>query len=265
MIIEKHGTLFAIDERDQFSRNWFETKFQRGWEAATFDVLARLLRSNLDFIDVGAWIGPITLFAASHARRVLAIEPDPVAVDRLRKNLSVNPSISNVIVADCAVYPRKERVQLGGNGDLGNSESTLLVGDPRFLAGEGAILHHRRSQPKWRMTESVEVDGDTFENILTRYCFKRDDIGLVKVDAEGGERLIIDPILNCLRGSEAALFLSLHWHYLTGKDIRYVVEKTASHFPYLYDQSMVIVSLEEVIHRQLGCIVGSHEKISIAS
>ncbi len=43
---------------------------EAGWEATTFEVLTSRLRSGSTFVDVGSWIGPMTLVAASCGARV---------------------------------------------------------------------------------------------------------------------------------------------------------------------------------------------------
>src|SRR6185436_148100 len=66
------------------------------------DVLAQAIErrvaagGSFTFVDVGANVGLYSLFVATRARsraRILALEPQPGIVDRLRFNLAANPGI----------------------------------------------------------------------------------------------------------------------------------------------------------------------------
>ena len=60
------------------------------WEPETFTVLARCLRADSVYVDVGGWVGPTVLFAAAQGASVYCVEPDPVAYERLLANLRIN-------------------------------------------------------------------------------------------------------------------------------------------------------------------------------
>ena len=60
------------------------------WEPETFAVLNAHLGPDRDYLDIGAWIGPTVLYGARKARRVVALEPDPVAFRALSWNIELN-------------------------------------------------------------------------------------------------------------------------------------------------------------------------------
>ena len=70
--------------------NFWDT-CEAGWEATTFEVLTSQPGPASTFVDVGAWIGPMTLVAAACGARVVAYEPDPTAADELAENIAANP------------------------------------------------------------------------------------------------------------------------------------------------------------------------------
>ena len=55
------------------------------WEQNDLDFLSQIGEENKIFIDIGAWIGPYTLVAASMGMKVYAFEPDKVAFQELKK------------------------------------------------------------------------------------------------------------------------------------------------------------------------------------
>jgi hypothetical protein len=89
----------------------FWKSVERGeWEPYTFSVLDRFVTPETTVIDIGAWIGPVTLYAAKTAKHVFAIEPDPVAF----KELSALASVPNVSLFNHAILNRNGKVTLGG-------------------------------------------------------------------------------------------------------------------------------------------------------
>lgn len=64
------------------------------WEPGTFAAIESQLTPETTVLDFGAWIGPVTLFAASQAKQVISFEPDPVAAKELRTNIALNPALA---------------------------------------------------------------------------------------------------------------------------------------------------------------------------
>ena len=96
-----------------------------GWEATTFDVLTDRLSTGSTFVDVGSWIGPMTLVAAACGAKVVAYEPDPGAADELTENLAANPDF-DVDVRRVALWTSTGHRELrGGPVGLGESMSSF--------------------------------------------------------------------------------------------------------------------------------------------
>ena len=94
------------------------------------------------FIDVGAWIGPMTLVAAACGARVVAYEPDPTAADELAANVALNPGF-DVTVERVALWTSTGTRQFrGGPAGLGESMSSFSGRAGRI--GSTDRRHHRR-------------------------------------------------------------------------------------------------------------------------
>jgi len=80
-------------------------------------------------MDVGSWIGPTVLLAARHSARVVAYEPDPIALTELRSNITIN-KLGNVDIREYGIYDQNAKLPFGsGHGyDLGMSGSSLTCG-----------------------------------------------------------------------------------------------------------------------------------------
>ena len=86
-------TIRVADEQPTF---WERVAGGR-WEPGTLAAIDRLVDRRTTFLDLGAWVGPTTLYAAAVARRVIAVEADPAALDQLQRNLAVNPDLAQRI------------------------------------------------------------------------------------------------------------------------------------------------------------------------
>lgn len=139
------GFLFDLIERDE-------------WEPDTFDVIEEFVHGGT-FVDVGAHVGVLSVYASTLADRVVALEPDPVAREMLHRNLDLN-GITNVEVLARALWSSDGPVSLFTCGELGDS----MTGPTR----EGA--------------ERV-VDGVSVATLRTLVPSP----DLVKVDTEGSE------------------------------------------------------------------------------
>lgn len=168
-----------------------------GWEDETLDFVAARAARGVVFVDIGAWIGPVSLLAASRGARVLALEPDPVARAALEENLALNGLRAEIVPA-----------ALHANGG-----GLTLFGGRRGLGGSmtSALGVHRG--------EPVHVPTVTVEEVADR---AGEGAALMKVDIEGHE-YSLGPELARLRArlggrpEGAALHLSLHPRLLVKK------------------------------------------------
>ncbi len=123
----------------------------------------RYLRAGDTAIDGGANIGTFTLFLSDLVRpggRVIAIEPDPTAAERLRENVSNNGLDSSVEVIQAAVAKQQ--------------------GTASFSTGWDVANHLVQGQAQDR---SVEVPTTTLDLVAADLG----EIAFAKLDLEGGE------------------------------------------------------------------------------
>ena len=178
MIVKKRDVSFNVDGDDEYSCNWFRSRYE-GWEEGTFDVLDRFLGENSSYIDVGAWIGPTVLYAAARCARVYCLEPDPVAYSMLEKNITSNPQYSHISFYNFGISEAEGLVPFGGNGELGNSESTLLVSDETYIQTGGSDKLYMGDDPAWRMGEVVDARMTTLESFVESECIDMRKVDLV--------------------------------------------------------------------------------------
>ncbi|CAM5775667.1 nucleotide-binding protein [Labrys miyagiensis] len=100
------------------------------WEPETLASVRALVDPHTLLIDIGGWIGPITLLAASLGARVLAFEPDPRAFELLGANVAANPSLApRIELHNAAASPVAGRVRLGSPRKPGDSMGSILAAE----------------------------------------------------------------------------------------------------------------------------------------
>lgn len=127
-------------------------------------------------IDVGANTGPVTLLLAKlvgRGGRVLSFEPGPPYVERLKRNLELNPELKEVVIPV--------------NEGLSDTEGTMMwAADPEHPYNAGLL----------NVTEGTTVKVGTLDEAVARHGWQRLDF--VKIDVEGME-------LEVLKGARRTL------------------------------------------------------------
>lgn len=160
------------------------------WEPGSFAVIDRFVAPGTTFVDIGAWIGPLTLFAASVAGEVHAIEPDPFARKLLQANIGLNPGLAErITVHDLAIGDRIGRAKLGNMTSPrgGDSMSSLLYSDAPL---------------------SWAVNCTTLDRFLAAVGCPSPS--LIKIDTEGTEVELLGAVHDWLSTTRPPLLLSVH-------------------------------------------------------
>lgn len=161
------------------------------WEPVTVRILTALLNTGGTHIDVGAWIGPTTLIAGSHADHVLAFEPDPVAFGELERNVAMNPDIAvKVELRQAAVY--------NANGVMQAAAQTL--GD------SGTRLVHRDMKRHQDTASVATLDARTLAHDDAAF----NTCTTIKIDIEGAEYTTVPRLAKWLRSRRPVLLLGIH-------------------------------------------------------
>lgn len=91
-----------------------------GWEPETQALVRATLKPGDLFVDIGAWIGPVTLWALDCGAEVIAIEPDPVALEELHRRVP-----AEVEIHECALSTERGTTRLAAATAYGDSMSKV--------------------------------------------------------------------------------------------------------------------------------------------
>lgn len=154
--------------------SWLEWRvfFFGDYEPETRQLLGACVRPGHSAIDVGANIGlhTLALAKAAHPGRVLAAEPNPSVLGRLKKNLVLN-ELTNVLVTDHAIGAARGRLVLNlPAADAANQATASLVSHATASLAGGTGL---------------EVEISTLDQLVDENGLKNVDV--VKIDVEGYE------------------------------------------------------------------------------
>lgn len=145
--------------------DFWTNSYEAGWESDTHVILEQNLTPDTTLLDIGAWVGPFTLFSSPLCRAIIALEPDPAAFDMLEKNVTHN-NIQNATVLREALWDGSI-VTLGvkERGDMGDSMTSVLYAN---------------------CSRTISVPSTTLKSLVTQYSL--DPLNLfIKMDIEGAE------------------------------------------------------------------------------
>lgn len=174
---------------------WLTKTLQHeSWEPDTFAILNTLVDPDTVMLDIGAWIGVLSVFCAKRAKRVVAYEPDPQAFEVLTANVALN-ACHNVTCTPTAISDSDGFVFLAGN-----------PADGRFGCSTSQIRPSRDAT-----TTGVQVPSLRLDDAVDRLRLSDGERLFIKMDIEGGECFAIPAAHKVWeRRPKPVLLLSLH-------------------------------------------------------
>lgn len=143
------------------------------YEVGVHEFLKKFLRPGMVVLDLGANIGSMTLHMArcvSPDGKVLAFEPAPTVLKRLRQNVEKNADIRDVItIFPLALSAANEQVAFA------------IADEATENQGMGSIFNRKNEV----VSREINVETRTLDNLAAELNLSRCD--LIKVDIQGAE------------------------------------------------------------------------------
>ena len=188
MKINRYNTSFDIIETDLNLKFWRD--YYDGWENSTFDFLIKYFDKNKTFIDIGSWIGPISLVASYHSKQCICFEPDNIAYSEFQNNIKIN-NINNIILENKAV----------------SIHENIFIGSD--ILGESITRDSC-------LNNIINCECINILEILNKYNLNKDNISVIKIDIEGHESELLKD--KTLWNIIIPLHISLHPGWKLDKD-----------------------------------------------
>lgn len=234
-IISRNGINYAVDLNQLVD---FGT-FLGGWESTTINFLNRSITRGDVIIEVGANVGAHTLLMAKLTGtegHIYAFEPTDFALNKLRKNISLNPTIQNITI----------RTELVTNGD--KNLPKLDIRSSWVIDGQNVIPTTTIKDPK-----AISIDDFVLEIDLSRLM-------LMKVDVDGYDFKVLQGAKSTISRFQPTIFCELCEYALNeqGDSIKDIFSMltTMGYHVYLEDRTKV----EEVA--EIIKLVGSKTSIN---
>ncbi|MDB4040046.1 FkbM family methyltransferase [Methylophilaceae bacterium] len=140
-------------------------------EGKELDVISGFIGHGGTFLDIGANVGYYSLMAASlGADKILAIEPNPIVLNRLKANIKFNKYEKKIKVFEIGVGEKKDILELRvSHKDMGGS----------------TILNNNLNSDK------IKIDIMPLEDLLRKEGI--DKVNVLKIDIEGFEDRALFP------------------------------------------------------------------------
>ena len=168
------------------------------WENGTFNVFDNFAKGK-NTIDIGGWIGCTTMYLSKICPRVVSIEPNPEDFITMKKIIYMN-NMGNTHLLNRALCDRDDIIPMHFNN---HSSSSLVIGNNRDYNGT--------------------VQGISVDSLEKRLK----NIGMVpefvKMDIEGGEKLVIPLLIDFFKKYKPVFFVSLHPMFISHDDIKNIL------------------------------------------
>lgn len=182
----------------------YERKYKQVIAANRFEEALHLGRGTT-CIDLGANLGAYTRMMASHAKQVIAFEPDPWTLAKLRANVA---GFDNVMIENAAAGTSEQSVYL--------YRAPRFEEDPVQCSVSSSVIASKCDVVEEGAVEVRQVD-------FLRYLENLDDdIWILKIDIEGAEVRLLEALLDRsdLMGRIGHIFAETHERWIPDHEAR---------------------------------------------
>lgn len=174
-------------ERIEFWKKYETLK----WENEIFDTIENYVSNDTYFVDIGAWIGPVSLYAKNYTNKLIMFEPDPEAFSNLVKNFNLN-------------YNNKldDKIILNELAVIADNKKKINLNSDKFGESGSSIYLENSSR-------QTQVNSINFLDMIKKYNLIDKKL-FFKIDIEGYEYELLIRYKYFFKKLNASVFFSLH-------------------------------------------------------
>lgn len=203
--------------------SWFWNVFDEGWEKETLSVYKNFFTEEKDiYVDIGAYIGSAVFYASvAGANKIFAMEANPYSYYLLEENLKRNNDKIQMfqLKYSCVSDSDDKKIKFSATGPDSTAATMMKSNEEKVV---------------W------ETDSVTLRSYLKSIDFNGN--GLIKIDIEGAEILIVDDLIEIANLKKTAIFLSLHPPFWVDKEKNTELILSLGNYYTIFDVSGVKVS-----------------------
>ena len=188
---------------NQFDSSVFYSKYAID-ELTTLDSVR-----NKDIIDAGGYVGDTALLFSSYTDKSIHVfEASPSNMDIIRETIRLN-QLENIVPVSKA---------------LGEKSGTAT-----FSLGERNSCNSLVERPGYNYTDHIEVPVVTLDDYVRENNL---EVGLIKVDIEGGEQLLLKGAVETIRTQHPILLISIYHSANDFFEIKPMIEKMCDKYTF---------------------------------
>lgn len=217
--VMRNGRCFNVS--DKYHYDWWVNEYPQ-WEHDVSDFIEEHVRPDMVALDIGSWNGVHALHMATITPVVYALEPDPLAYEILNINRQCNPALSGRL---------KPRLYALSNE---TGEIEIMTG-----GGSGSSIL-KGVQDLYPEIGKARVKCFSFFDFLATIGVEPDDIGFIKMDIEGAEKLCI-PDMSWFfeKHYDGAMSLSLHPTFMSDEEMQRVITTMEVYFTRVSEEGWI--------------------------
>jgi FkbM family methyltransferase len=198
-IKQPHSSLRTVIEYDEGLINVdthllseYKILFFNNYEATVTSLVKHIVKPGDLCLDIGANVGAITLvmaFAAGGKGKVIAVEPHPVMVDRLRANIEIN-RLDNVSIVAAAL------------SDTAGKASLYAAEEDHFHQGLSSL------KPSPGINREISIEKITGKMLLER--IEEQLCKFIKIDVEGHDFIVLGQLADIIAKHRPHVIFEYH-------------------------------------------------------
>ncbi len=198
-----NNKIFIIRKNDTYYNFW--KYLYPKWDKKLFNILDSICNKDKIFIDIGAWIGAVSIYASRISKKVYSIEPHPEFFNECSKSAK-----DNSINMECI-----QKIIWKENSEKGFLTPIKHIMNDQFKYG------FYNYQPSIEVPESSQenIPITTIQSLLKNYNINPSEISLIKVNIVGNEEDILDDLLKIHNELKIPLYVSFFIPFWKDKNL----------------------------------------------